>query len=105
MPTDPHTPTLAEVVRAAAEAADPAAADDRVNDLIMRFEDRDEPVSAVGDVEEQLAEAHGIIDPDGDSEALRNAVAVGTYLAFKRNELNDDPNDLIRRATAAEDGR
>jgi hypothetical protein len=103
MPTDPHTPTLAEVVRVACEVADPAGADDRVTDLLTRFEDRDEPVTTVGDVEAQLAEAHGIIDPEGDSEALRNAVAVATYLAFRRDQLDADPDELIRRATAAED--
>src|SRR3954449_4675829 len=103
MPTEPHTPTLAEVVRAAADAADPSGADDRVTDLLVRFEDRDEPVTTVADVEEQLAEAHGIIDPDADSEPLRNAVAVATYLAFRRDQIGADPDELIRRATAAED--
>jgi hypothetical protein len=103
MPTEPHTPTLAEIVRIGSETADPTGADDRVTDLITRFEDRDEPVSAVGDVEQQLAEAHGIIDPDGDSEPLRNAVAVATYLAFRRDQIHDDREELIRRATKAED--
>jgi hypothetical protein len=103
MPTDPHTPTFAEIVRVACEVADPNGSDDRVTDLLVRFEDRDEPVTAVADVEEELAEAHGIIDPEQDSERLRNAVAVATYLAFRRDELNDDPGDLIRRANKAED--
>jgi hypothetical protein len=103
MPTQPHTPTLAEVVHAACEAADPTGADDRVTDLLTRFEDRDEPVTTVTDIEEQLAEAHGIIDPDRDSEPLRNAVAVATYLAFRRDQIGADPAELIRRATAAED--
>ena len=103
MPTDPHTPTLAEVVHVACEAADPTGSDDLVTELLTRFEDRDEPVTAVEDVEQELAEAHAIIDPDGDSEALRNAVAVATYLAFRRDEITADPDALIRRATAAED--
>ena len=103
MPTDPHTPTLAEVVRAAAEVADPGGADDAVTELITRFEDRDEPISTVLDVEQQLAEAHGIIDPDHDSEALSNAVAVATYLAFRRDQLDTEPAELIRLATRAED--
>jgi hypothetical protein len=98
MPTDPHTPTLAEVVRVACEVADPSAEDDRVSELLRRFEDRHGE-----DVEEQLAEAHGIIDPDRDSEALTNAVAVATYLAFRRDQLHADPDDLIRRARSAED--
>ena len=103
MPAEPHTPTLAEVVRRACEVADPNGADDRVSELLTRFEDRDEPVTTVDDVEEQLAEARRIIDPEGDSEPLRDAVAVATYLSFKRDELDADPDDLIRRATAAED--
>jgi hypothetical protein len=104
MPTEPRTATLAEVVRAGAEAADPSGADPLVTDLIMRFEDRDEPVTAVlGDVEQQLTEARAIIDLDGDSEALSNAVAVAIYLAFRRDEIGDDPEDLIRLATRAED--
>src|SRR3954447_7296990 len=103
MPTEPHTPTLAEVVHAACEAADPGATDELVTELLTRFEDRDEPVTTVLDVEQQLAEAHGIIDPDRDSEPLANAVAVGTYLAFRRDQIGADPDELIRRATAAED--
>src|SRR3954447_17739913 len=103
MPTEPHTPTLSEVVRRACEVADPSGADELVTELLTRFEDRDEPVSAVDDVEQQLAEAQGIVDPDGDSEPLRNAVAVATYLAFRRDQIGADPDELIRRATAAED--
>jgi hypothetical protein len=103
MPTEPHTPTLSEVVHRATEVADPSGGDDRVTELLTRFEDRDEPVSAVDDVEEQLAEAHGIIDPDRDSEALSNAVAVATYLAFRRDEINADADELVRLANRAED--
>ena len=103
MPTEPRTATLAEIVRIASEVADPTGSDDRVTDLITRFEDRDEPVTTVTDIEEQMAEAHGIIDPEGDSEALRNAVAVATYLAFRRDQIHDDREELIRRATKAED--
>src|SRR3954449_8537555 len=102
MSTEPHTPTLAEVVRAAADAADPSGADEAVTELLSRFEDRDEPVTTVLDVENQLAEAHGIIDPEHDSEALSNAVAVATYLAFRRDQLRSDPAELIQRATRAE---
>ena len=103
MPREPETPTLAEVVRAAAEAADPAGADDAVTELITRFEDRDEPVTTVGDVEEQLIEARREIDLDGDSRPLATAVAVAIYLAFRRDELGSDPEELVRLATRAED--
>ena len=104
MPTDPHTPTVAELVRIGAEVADPSASDDRVTELITRFEDRDEPVTAVEEIDLQLAEVHGIIDPDRDSEPLSNAVAVATYLAFRRDQIGDDPEQLIRLATRAEEG-
>src|SRR5437588_1883905 len=57
MPTEPETPTLAQVVHVAARAADPTGADDAVAELVRRFEDRDEPVTAVADVEEELTEA------------------------------------------------
>src|SRR4051794_9539704 len=97
MPTEPHIPTLAEVVRAGADAADPAAEDAAVTDFIARFEDRDEPVTAVGDVEQELAEARGAIDLDSDT--LATAVAVATYLAFRRDQIGTDREELIRRAT------
>jgi hypothetical protein len=103
MPTEPRTPTLADVVRKAGEAADPNGADDLVTQLMNRFEDRDEPITTVDDIEEQLVEAHRRLDLDGDSEALKNAVAVAIYLAFRRDELDADPDDLIRRANAAEE--
>jgi hypothetical protein len=104
MPTEPHTPTLAETVRAAAEVADPNGADDRVTEFMTRFEDRDEPVTTVGDVEDQLAEAQRSIDPEFDSQTLATAVAVATYLAFRRDEFGADPQELIRLATRAEGG-
>jgi hypothetical protein len=103
MPTEPQTPTFAQVVRVAAETADPAGADQAVADLVLRFEDRDEPITSVADVEEELAEARAAIDLDGDSERLATAVAVATYLAFKRGEIGADRDELIRLATRAED--
>jgi hypothetical protein len=103
MPTQPDSPTLAQVVRVAAETADPTGADDAVTELIRRFEDRDEPITTVSDVEEQLIEARRIIDLDGDSEPLATAVAVATYLAFRRDELGADREHLIRLAKRAED--
>src|SRR5947209_3281827 len=103
MPTEPHTPTVADTVHRPCEAADPGGADDAVTDFLTRFEDRDEPVSAVTDIEQQFAEAHGIIDPEQDSRALVNAVAVATYLAFRRDQFDVDAEDLIQMATRAED--
>jgi hypothetical protein len=103
MPTEPQPPTIAEIVRAAADAADPAGADPAVDELIGRFEDRDEPVTGVQDIEETFVEARRIIDPEGDSQALAQAVAVAIYLAFRRDELGSDREELLRLATRAED--
>jgi hypothetical protein len=103
MPTEPQTPTVAEIVRAAADAADPAGSDDAVTQLITRFEDRDEPVTTVTDIAEQLTEARAIIDVDGDSGPLATATAVAIYLAFRRDQIGTDREELIRLATRAED--
>ena len=103
MPTEPETATLAEIVRAAAETADPSGADELVADFAERFEDRDEPVTAVPNVEEELVEAQREIDIDGDREPLRTAVDVAIYLAFRRDELGADRDELIRLARRAEE--
>lgn len=103
MPTEPLPPTVAEIVSAAVEAADPTGADEGVVELERRFEDRDEPVTAVTDVAEELLEARRIIDPEGDSDALRDATAVAIYLAYKPAQMGTDADALIQLATRAED--
>ncbi|HEU4976952.1 MAG TPA: hypothetical protein VFT50_17820 [Baekduia sp.] len=102
MPTEPEPLTLSEVVRRAVEAVDPNGGDQRLADLLVRFEDRDEPISAVPDIEEEVAEATRTLDVEGDDPALTVAGAVITYLAFRRGEVDDDPERLIRLATDAE---
>jgi hypothetical protein len=37
--------------------------------------------------------------------ALVMAAAVATYLAYRRDELDDDPDDILRLAARAEFGR
>jgi hypothetical protein len=103
MPTEPLPPTVAAIVNAAVDAADPTGADDAVAELQRRFEDRDEPVTAVaGTIEEQLLEVRRMIDLEGDSAPLRTAVAVAIYLAFKPGEMGADRDALIGRAERAE---
>jgi hypothetical protein len=102
MPTDPQPVTLAQVVHRAAEVVDPDGADAGVVDLLARFEDADEPVTAIDDVEERIAEGAGAIDPQQESGAVQIAAAVATYLAFRRDELDDDPNEIVRLAVRAE---
>jgi hypothetical protein len=102
VPTEPREPTLAEVVHRAVEVVDPGGAEDGPSQLLERFEDRDEPVTAVADVEEVIAEGRGAIDPQDEDPAVVMAVAVSTYLAFRRGEIDDNPDELLRLAARAE---
>jgi hypothetical protein len=104
MPTEPETLTLAQAARRAVDVVDHEAADDALSSFLARFEDRDEPVTAVEQPDELFAEAAGAIDPD--DPALQMAAAVAGYLSFKRDQVDAQPEDLLRRAAEAEyDGR
>jgi len=98
MPTEPAPVTMAEVVHRAVETCDDGSG--TVDDLLARFEDDDEPVSAV-DVERRLDEAVGPRD-DEDHPAFTMACAVIVYLAHRRDELDADPVELLRLAARAE---
>jgi hypothetical protein len=102
MPTEPLPPTLFEVVHRAAEVADPTGVEDGVAQFLARFEDRDEPVTAVADVEEEIAEQKGAIDPQDEDPAVVMAAAVAVYLAYRRTELGDHREQLLRLAARAE---
>jgi hypothetical protein len=103
MPTEPQPVTLAQLVRRAAEITDPDGADEDVVALMQRFEDADWPVSGILDgIEQRMAEAAGTMDPQEDSPGLQVAVAVTVYLAHRRDEIDDDPEDVIRLAVRAE---
>jgi hypothetical protein len=102
MPTEPDPLTLAQVVHRAAEVVDPDGEDRDVTDFLVRYEDADEPVTAVEDVSERLAEAAGALDPQQESGPLQVAVAIATYLAHRRDELADEPDEIVRLAVRAE---
>ena len=102
MPTDPAPVTLAQVVHRAAEVVDPDGADQDVVDLLVRFEDADQPVSAIDDVELRIAEGAGAIDPQEESGPVQVARVVATYLAFRRDEVAEEPDELVRLAVRAE---
>jgi hypothetical protein len=103
MPTQPEPLTLAGAVRRAVELCDPTDRDADLGDFLARFEDRDEPISSETEsIEEEIAEALGILDPDGDLPALQMAGAVTTYLAFRRDEVTDNRTDILRLAAEAE---
>jgi hypothetical protein len=102
MPTEPQPVTLAQVVHRAGGVVDPEGADTDVTDFLVRFEDEDEPVTTVEDVQERIAEAAGALDPEQESGALQVAAAVATYLAFRRDEPAEDPDETVRLAVRAE---
>ena len=105
MPTDPEIPTLSTVMHRAAEVVDPAGADaDGVWDLYRRLEDRDEPITGVAraTLEQTLAEVSGMVDPQEEDPAVQMAVAVATYLAFRRDEVDDVRENILRLAARAE---
>ena len=94
-------PTLFEVVHRGVEVADPSG-QFGVADLLPPVEDADEPVTGHADIEQELAELKGRIDPQDEDPAVMMAIAVATYLAFRRDEIDDDPEDILRLAARAE---
>ena len=95
-------PTLFDVVHRAAEVVDPEGHEDGPADLLTRFEDRDEPVTAEEDIELEIAEAKGAIDPQDEDPVVVMMAAVATYLAFRRTEIERDREELLRLAARAE---
>jgi hypothetical protein len=94
-------PSLFQVVHRAVEVVDPSG-EFGVGDLLGPVEDSDEPVTAHADIETDLAELKGRVDPQDEDPAVMMAIAVATYLAFRRDQMDDDPGDLIRLAARAE---
>jgi hypothetical protein len=94
-------PSLFHVVRRAVDVTDPSG-EFGVGDLLQYVEDNDEPVTAHADIEEELAELKGRVDPQDEDPAVMMAIAVATYLAFRRDEIDDDPGDILRLALRAE---
>jgi hypothetical protein len=103
MPTEPDPITLAQVVDRAVEVCDPEGVDPDLPDFLARFEDADEPVSGIVDeIEQRTAEAAGALDPEGEIPSIQMAAAVTTYLAHRRDELDDEPEEILRLAARAE---
>ncbi len=94
--------TLAEVVKRAAEVVDPADEDPEIGSYELAFEDADEPVRAVPDVPERVRGVLHGLDPEQQSGALQMAGALTTYLSFRRDEVREDGDELLRLAARAE---
>jgi hypothetical protein len=103
MPTEPEPVTLAEAVHRAVVVVDPEG-DAGLEDLLVRFEDDDEPLDSTSAeiAEQRIAEEAGKLDPQAEDPAVQLAAAVATYLAYRRDELDEDPQRLLELAARAE---
>jgi hypothetical protein len=101
MPRDRSLITVSDLVREATAIVNPQGEDPAVVELAARFDDDDEPVRGVLDsLEERLAWG-----TDEDPPIVM-AQALVLYLAHRLDEVEDDPDDLLRLAARSEfDGR
>jgi hypothetical protein len=107
MPTEPEPLTLSEIVQRAVVVVDPDG-NEGLDDLLERFEDDDEPLSSVQAdiVRQRIAEGAGALDPQEEDPAVQMAAAVATYLAYRRDEVDEEPGALLELAARAEfDGK
>jgi hypothetical protein len=102
MPTEPDPITLSEIARRATEIVDPNGGDDDVTRLFTQLEDDDRPITTVQDLEGRLALATDGLTDDAENPAVDVAVATILYLAHRRDELEDDPVDVLRLTARAE---
>lgn len=96
MAREPDPIILSDLVRRACEIVDPNDEDGVVGDFEVRFEDADEPVAGIENLEERI-EFGADEDP-----AVVVAQAVVLYLAHRRDQVGDDDDDLISLAVRAE---
>jgi hypothetical protein len=102
MPTEPEPTTLFDVAKRAVEVCDPQDRDGVLGDFLRQFEDADEPITAIGNVDERVALASEGVDSEVEDPAVQMAGAVIVYLAHRRDEVDDDPEDILRLAARAE---
>jgi hypothetical protein len=102
MPTEPDPITLSQIARRATEVCDPGGVDDDVTHLFTQLEDDDRPITTVQDLEGRLALAQDGLTEDGENPAVDMAIATIIYLAHRRDELDDDDEDILRLAARSE---
>jgi hypothetical protein len=99
-----ETPTVFEVVQRAVAVCDPDGDDELIADFLAAYEDRDEPVTALDERDRTFFETAERVAGVLPSAGVEMAAAVATYLAFRRDEISDDDDDLLRLAARAEYG-
>jgi hypothetical protein len=102
MPTEPRPIALFDVAKRAVQVCDPDDRDAVLGDFLAKFEDADEPVAAIQNIEERVALALEGVDFDVEDPAVQMAGAVIVYLAHRRDEVDDDEEDILRLAARAE---
>ena len=102
MPTEPEPITLSQIARRATEIVDPSGTDDDVTHLFTALEDDDRPITTVQDLEGRLALAQDGLDTAGDNPAIDVAVATILYLAHRRDQIDDDAENILRLTARAE---
>src|SRR5215218_4583733 len=101
MPTDRSVITLSDLVRRAATIVDADGVDDAVTAFAARYEDDDVPVRGVLDGLEQRLAWGADEDPP-----VVVAQALVLYMAHRLDEVEEDPDELLRLAAREEfDGR
>jgi hypothetical protein len=97
MATDGTTITLSELVRRATAIVDVDGVDDAVSEFALRHEDDDVPVRGIlEELEERIAWG-----ADEDPPVVM-AQAVTLYLAHRLDEVDDDPDEILRLAARSE---
>jgi hypothetical protein len=99
---EPRPVSLFDVVKRAADIVDPDDEDAIVGDFERAFEDDDEPVAGLEDVEDRVADVLSRLDPAVNNGSLSMVGALTVYLSYRRDELNADPQELVRLAVRAE---
>src|SRR4051794_41218754 len=102
MAREPDPLTLSEVARRAVDVCDPGDSDAALGQYYLQFEDADEPITAIQNLEERVALAAEGVDADVDDPSIACANAVILYLAHRRDEFDDDPEDILRLAARPE---
>ncbi len=96
MARNPDPITLSDLVRRAVEIVDPEDSDGVLGDFEVRYEDADEPVTAIANLEERIA-----FGADEDP-AVVMAQAVVLYLAHRRDLVGNDDDEILSLAARSE---
>jgi hypothetical protein len=102
MPTEPRPISLFDVAKRAVEITDPDDVDPQLGELLKQFEDDDEPVRTIQNLEERVAIAVEGVDIELENPAVSVASAVILYLAHRRDEVHDQAEKILRMASRAE---